>query len=362
MTQQRFQDWISNTCPQWQGSVTFLPEVLEKDAFQPEKITPIYQYLDRAVTAERVSTGIHMLGQYSADLAVISERFGVAPQYLMAIWGLETNFGQVMGDFHAPSALATLAFGSQTHARRAMFERQIGAVDDIIACGGISFSDMYSSWAGAMGHTQFMPATYLEHAVSFDGAGAPDIWGSSPLDALCSTANYLSKSGWRATPHPIEIIEIDTHIDYSLFDMNQQRSPLDWAACGISFPTDRDGLYWGYAPLGQYGPVVFFGPETAALWEYNRSPFYMLAVILLADHISGINRYSLTWSDRPAPLTVVETQFIQTCLTQQGYDTHGADGIWGRNSRAALQKWQADQEMIADGFPTHSVLERFKSV
>ena len=88
----------------------------------------------------------------------------------------------------------------------------------------------------------------------------------------------------------------------------------------------------------------------------------MLAVILLADHISGINRYSLTWSDRPAPLTVVETQFIQTCLTQQGYDTHGADGIWGRNSRAALQKWQADQEMIADGFPTHSALERFKSV
>jgi membrane-bound lytic murein transglycosylase B len=360
MTDQGFQDWIAERAPDWVGLVDFLPEVLEKDAAQPEKVTAIWDYLDRAVSGSRVATGQHWLQHYASDLAIIAERFGVAPEYLIAIWGLETNFGAVMGDFHVPSAVATLAYGSTNNRRQQMFLSQMGALQGIITAGAVSFHNAKGSWAGAMGHTQFMPTTYRDFAVAFDRTSRSDIWGKSPIDALCSTAHYLAKSGWCGTENPLIISTLETDFDYSTLDISQKRTLSEWARLGLATTDAPDALYWGYAPAGSYGPVILFGPEAGAIYEYNRSPFYALAIIQLADRIAGRDRFVIDWGNPPEPLGPRELRELQERLTQAGHDTQGTDGLWGRNSRAALISWQRDAGMNADGYATRVILDRLR--
>ena len=360
MTDQGFQEWIAEHAPEWVGLVDFLPEVLEKDAAQPEKVTAIWEYLDRAVSGSRIATGQHWLRHYASDLAIIGERFGVAPEYLIAIWGLETNFGTVMGDFPVSSAVATLAYGSTNNRRQQMFLSQMGALQAIISAGAVSFHDAKGSWAGAMGHTQFMPTTYRDYAVSFDRTSPANIWAKSPIDALCSTAHYLAKSGWRKTNVPLIFAKLEPDFDYSTLDISEKRTLSEWARMGVDTATLSDDLFWGYAPAGSHGPVILFGPEAGAIYEYNRSPFYGLAIIQLADRIAGRDRFAIEWGTPPEPLGPRELREVQERLTKAGHDTQGTDGLWGRNSRAALISWQRDAGLIADGYATRAILDRLR--
>ena len=176
-------------------SFQFLPEVIEKDRFQPETEMPIWTYLQKTCSSERVAQGQQLLTKFQTSLDEIVHAYGVPAQVLLAVWGCETAYGSNRGGFFVLDALASLAFEGR---RAAFFEQQLIAALDILQAGDVSAKRFLGSWAGAMGHTQFMPCSYLQHAVDFDCDGFSDIWSDSPVDALASTAAYLQAQGWRS--------------------------------------------------------------------------------------------------------------------------------------------------------------------
>lgn len=351
MTDTAFNEWITQAAPDWATRCRFLPDVLERDRHQPETTVPIWDYLDRVLTDTRIEQGQRMSAQWDQALRVIEKRFNISRFVILAIWGLETNYGMTCGDVHVPSALATLAFGAATQRRRIMFLSQLQALAYI---NHLDSDDLHGSWAGAMGHTQFMPQAYRDYAVAYDGNGPADIWGNDPRDALTSTAHYLMKHGAVSSDFDVVFVELDTHFDYSTL--------------GDDFiGSEKLGLvphtsYRGFAPYGAHGPAVFLGPNARAILGYNHSLHYVLAVMFLAHRLADINIPDILW---PVDLDILgRTQLcqIQTALVALGYNTNGVDGIWGTASQRALQNWQKSSGRVADGYPTldalHALLDR----
>lgn len=330
---------------------------------QAEFAKPIWEYLRTAVTATRVDRGRDRYTSLDAAFNQLEGAYGVNREALLAIWGMETNFGSYMGDFDAANTLANMAVEGR---RRRFAENELIALMKIVETGAAERDQLVSGWAGAMGHTQFMPSTFLAHATDFTGDGNIDLW-ESPEDALASAANYLSVSGFEYDqPWGMEVT-VPENFDYSLAD-GQDRRIGSWTAQGIRFvDTARgDGLANGkfaelWVPAGHRGPKFLLFKNFNVFKTYNRADSYALAVGLLSDEIAGRAPLQAAWPRDLQPLSVAQVKQLQSGLNTLGFDAGPVDGIAGRGTKGALREFQDANGFIADGFPTTEMLAYVRS-
>lgn len=340
--------------PLWLGSQV---EAQTAPSAQAEFAKPIWEYLRVPLGTTRINTGQAKLAELSGTLAQIEARYGVDRQVLLAIWGMETSFGGFMGTDDAPNALANMAVEGR---RQKFAEDELYALMKIVENGYARREELGSGWAGAMGHTQFMPSTYLAHAVDFDGDGRRDVW-KSPADALASAANYLARSGYvKGQPWGLEV-SLPADFDYSMADGNERRMET-WIAAGLSpisggaFDTKGAEFAELWVPAGHQGPKYLLFKNFNVFKTYNRADSYAFAVGLSGDAIMGRRGPLTAWPTHLTPLTVAELRTLQQALNDRGFDAGVVDGIAGRRTKNALQAFQKTQGLVADGYPTKQVL------
>ncbi|OLS53609.1 lytic murein transglycosylase [Rhodovulum sulfidophilum] len=339
----------------------FQADVIRRDRNQSEFVTPIWDYLDNAVSEARVRNGRAALAQYGAVLERIEARYGVYKEIVAAIWGMETSYGSYRGSAPIISSLATLAYEGR---RAAFFEAQLVAALKIIQSGDTDARHMTGSWAGAMGHTQFMPTSYLEHAVDFTGDGRRDIWSEDPTDALASTAAYLAHFGWtRGQPWGVEV-QLPRGFDHRLADRSVKRMPSDWARLGVRDMTGRAVRDYGRAailqPAGARGAAFMIFDNFRVIERYNPADAYVIGVGHLADRLKGGGPIRGSWPRDDRALASAERKELQERLTRAGFDTGGVDGRIGPNTVSALRAYQSAVGMIPDGYASMAVLRRLR--
>jgi len=335
--------------------------VIDADRSQPEFTRPVWQYLEGALSDARVRSGQNHLARQADLLRQIEERYGVDRQTLVAVWGLESNFGQIMGSKSVIRSLATLAY----EGRRPQFahDQLLGALA-ILQQGDVRPERMVGSWAGAMGQTQFIPTTYHSHAVDFDGDGRRDIWDST-ADALASTAHYLKASGWRrGQPWGFEV-RLPEGFDYAQADMGTRKSLGEWRRQGVTLPANGSALPAVeqaslLLPAGHRGPAFLVLDNFRAVLKYNNSTSYALAIGLLGERFESRGRIVAVWPRGDTPLSRSERIELQTLLASNGFDPGGADGIIGANTRRAVRAFQQTLGWPADGYPTSELLKALR--
>ena len=267
-----------------------IPRVIELDRKQPEGTMTFEQYASRVVRQERIDEGRRLFAEHKELLEKVSAQHGVEPQVLVALWGVETNFGTITGDYSVIGALATLAHDG----RRAQFFRaQLFDALKIIDQGHITPEKMKGSWAGAMGQCQFMPGTFLPYAFDQDGDGRKDIWGTLP-DVFGSSANYLKRIGWKRGAGWGQQVTLPEGFDASLMGREQMKTPAEWAALGVKgvegAKLKGNGPASIIRPAGKAERVYMVHGNFSVLLRWNRSEYFATAVNLLADAIAAPER------------------------------------------------------------------------
>jgi membrane-bound lytic murein transglycosylase B len=337
--------------------VQFQARVIELDRSQPEFRQSFAAYLRARVSTGRINTGRLMLASYPDLWARLLDEYGIPGRYLVAFWGLETNYGGFLGGMPTLDVLATLACDER---RSVFFTEQLMTALGLVEAEGLEPGQMRGSWAGAMGHTQFMPSTWREHAVDGDGDGRIDLWNSIP-DALTSAANYLAALGWRRGERWGREVRLPADFPYAETGLERRRPIAEWAALGVrtangaTLPVaDLDAAV--LVPMGHRGPAFLVYPNFEAIMAWNRSQSYALAVGHLADRIVGGGSLvaGLPDVDRaPARSTILA---LQQRLIDLGLDPGEPDGLMGPATRSALREWQDSVGRIADGYPDEDTL------
>ncbi|MEM7505240.1 MAG: lytic murein transglycosylase [Pseudomonadota bacterium] len=331
--------------------------VLELDRFQPEFSRPIWEYLDSAVSPSRISNGKAKSAEYAQTLAAIEARYGVDSEVVVAIWGLESAYGANMGSIPVVESMATLAYDGR---RRQFAEEQLIAALKIIARGDVPASRMIGSWAGAMGHTQFIPTSFQDYAQDFTGDGRRDVWAANPSDALASTANYLARFGWTQGQPAVVEITLPQGFDYALADQKIRKSVSEWRALGIAATGVPEADASVILPAGARGPAFLALPNFRVIKRYNNATSYALAVAHLGARIDGAGPFIANWPRNDRALSRSEKEELQRRLTALGFDTQGADGIIGPNSRAAVRAFQQANGITPDGYVSGNLLDRVR--
>ena len=346
------------TLQQTLDAASYLPRVVELDRAQPEFTRAVWDYLDVAVSAQRIATGKEKLQQVRAEAEAAAARYGVPPHVLVGIWGIESNYGSNFGSTPTIDALATLGFDGR---REAWARSQLITALKIIQSGDIDREHMIGSWAGAMGQTQFMPSAFVAHAVDGDGDARRDIWGSM-ADVMASTANFLAHSGWQAgQPWGVEV-QLPPGFDHARADAEVRQASAQWAAEGLRtidgapLPPFADGSV--LLPAGARGPAFLVGPNFRVILRYNNSTSYALAVSLLAQQIVDGPAVQTAWPRDLVALTRSQVVALQTALNGRGFASGPADGAIGPATRQALRAYQRSIGLPADGFPTLDLLQR----
>jgi membrane-bound lytic murein transglycosylase B len=335
----------------------FLPDVIDRDRNQTEFSRTLEDYLAIAGSDERVTLGRAMYRQYSGALNAIENRYGVEPHVVAAVWGLESFFGTRRGDVPVISALSTLAYEGR---REQFFESQLMAALRILQNGDIPADRMTGSWAGAMGHTQFIPTSYLAYAVDFTGDGRRDIWSDDPTDALASTANYLAKSGWtRNLPWGAEV-RLPPDFDAKLLGRGKGKSAAAWAGMGVRAVSGNLAAGSIIAPAGLSGPAFLLTSNFNVILRYNNAENYALGIGTLADRLNGGGPLSAGFGPDATGMTIADRQDLQRRLTAAGFDTQGSDGVIGAKTRAAISAYQASVGLPVDGEPSLEILRRLR--
>lgn len=343
------------------GKVTPNPAIIQADQKQPETARAIWDYLDSAVSDKRLARGKEMLAANDKVLKHVNALYGVAPRFVVAIWGVESNYGSNIGGYNVFEALATIAY----QGRRVTFaERELMAALEIADRGDKDPSQMMGSWAGAMGQTQFLPSTYLKFAVDDDGDGHRDLFSSIP-DILASTANFLSKWEWRTGEGWGEEVKIPAKFDYSSADPTILLPMKRWRELGlrdlkgarVSSSLRQAALF---LPAGHKGPAFLLRDNFRTLLRYNNSTAYGLAIGLLADRLKGAAPVAHSWPRDERPLTIEERMELQTLLSGLGYQVGQPDGILGSQTRLAIKAYQKKIGQPADGFATVALLDRLR--
>ena len=355
-----FDQWIAEHFPILMGHVQLLPEVLERDKQQAEFTLPPWDYIDRLATTERIVLGQKYLVQFNTELNRIFDSYGVSPSLLLAIWGIETNFGNTLGTFPIGSALATLAYTGRAR-RRSYFTEQLQYFcSEIYPLQGVGHP-ICGSWAGASGHMQFMPETYAKFGVPYSSDEPANIWASIP-DALTSAANYLAAEGLNEGDCLIKIPNIETHIGYSWDGINHAADATVWAKRGLKIEDTKDAeKYFSVSPVGRHGPRILLGGQALALYQYNRSINYVLAVSKLATMIDG-GHVDWSWDRTARPLGRSEIMDLQSVLIDLGYNAGASDGIIGPDTVRAVMQAQTGLGIEADGYPDLELLARLKTL
>jgi len=339
----------------------FNESVIDKDRNQSEFTKQIWDYLDSAVSEKRLANGKGALGEHGDLLDQIEARFGVEKEIVVAIWGLESAYGEFRGDIPTIQALATLAFDAR---RGEFFEQQLIAALRILQAGDVSAEKMTGSWAGAMGHTQFIPTSYLAYAKDFTGDGKRDIWSEDPTDALASTAAYLARFGWeKRQPWGIEVTLPDG-FDYSQSGTSTRKSVTHWNDNGVRDTAGRELPDHGRSsillPAGSKGAAFIVFDNFRVIKRYNAADAYAIAVGHLADRITGAAPIKAGWPREDRALSFDERVEMQRLLTRAGYNTMGHDGIIGPNTIAALRAFQAAKDLVPDGYASLKLLNQLR--
>ncbi len=343
------------------GNAQLVPRVVDLDRAQPEFTRTPWAYLDSAVSAQRIAQGQAKRAEHQAALDAAAARYGVPAPVITAIWGMESNYGSNFGTFRAVDALATLAFEGR---RRSWAQAELLAVLRIVDQGDIAADRMIGSWAGAMGHTQFLPSVFLTYAVDADGDGHRDIWGSIP-DVTASTAHFLSRMGWQSgQPWGVEV-QLHAGFDYARAELTTRQNASAWAAEGVRTLDGQALPEMGEAsvitPAGARGPAFLVGTNFRTILRYNNSVNYALGVSLLARQIDGGAPIATAWPRDIEPLHRDQLRQLQTALNNRGFDAGAPDGVMGPATRAGLRRFQQSIGAMADGYPTVTLLERLQA-
>jgi membrane-bound lytic murein transglycosylase B len=336
-------------------------DVIQRDRNQSEFTKQIWEYLDSAVSETRVKNGRNALSKHRKVLAEIEARYGVEAEVVTAVWGLESAYGEFRGSTQIIPALATLAFDGR---RGKFFEAQLIAALKIIQSGDVPPRRMTGSWAGAMGHTQFIPTSYLSYAVDFRGDGKRDIWSDDPTDALASTAAYLARFGWtKGQPWGVEV-QLPRGFDYSQTGERVKKSPIEWANKGVR--NMRGGTVPNYGsasillPAGAQGAAFMIFKNFHVIERYNTADAYVIGVGLLSDRIGGAGPLKSGWPRGDRNLRFAEKKEMQRLLTRNGFNTDGVDGIIGPNTIQAIRGFQRSQGLTPDGYASYDILKRLR--
>ncbi|WP_413785007.1 MULTISPECIES: lytic murein transglycosylase [unclassified Marinobacter] len=348
----------AKTAQEVMTGVKHINRVIELDRRQPEFTTTFADYLNRRVNDDRVSKGRVLIKEHSELLARVTEETGVPAPYLVAFWGLETNFGSYFGKMSVPDSLTTLACDPR---RSTFFTEQLIAALRIIDEGAIPVEQMEGSWAGAMGHVQFMPTVFLKHAVDADGDGRRDLWNSLP-DAMMSAGKFLQSMNWDGDYRWGREVLLPKNFDYSLAD-GRRLELSKWGELGITDafgkPLAQEEITAALiVPAGHRGPAFLAYHNFKVIMGWNRSEFYAIAVGHLADRIAGAGMLQNPPPEDTPALSRDTVLELQAALNERGYDAGKPDGITGPATRSAIRKYQHAEGLIADGFPGQELLDR----
>jgi membrane-bound lytic murein transglycosylase B len=335
------------------------PVVLERDAYQPEFVRPVWQYLQGAVSEQRVTQGQAAQGRVLSTLEAIEAEYGVDKDILTGIWGLESAYGVIQGNFDIVQSLATLAWDGR---RRDFAESQLKAIARMIERGYATREQLEGSWAGAMGQTQFIPTTYMDRAVDFDGDGRRNIWDSEG-DALASAANLLARAGWDRVEPVVEEVILPEGFDFEAWSERSRLTVSEWTAQGV---TPANGTFDGVEalqarillPAGGGGPAFIAFSNFDTLLRYNNSTSYALGVSYLAKALEGSGALPGGWPEGDPPLGRNHARDLQAALTALGFDTQGIDGVVGPNTRNALRAFQQSKGLEPDGYAGAAAYEQ----
>ena len=326
-------------------------------AEQPEFVRPVWSYLDGAVSNRRIADAKYLLAQNAPVLASIEERSGVPREILVAIWGMETDYGRDEGSYNLFASLATQAYDGQ---RQGFARRELLAALLLLQQNNYEPSQMVSSWAGAFGQTQFMPSTFFKYATDGDGDGRIDLWHST-ADALASTALLFQREGWQSgKPWGYEVA-LPKNFAYQDADLDTLRPLSEWAARGVRLVSggalpDGDDMAALYLPAGANGPALLTLNNFRMIMKYNNAASYALAVSLLADRMMDRPGIQAAWPRSEKLLSRADRLRFQTDLAALGYDSGQLDGLLGRKTRVALRQYQAAHGLAADAYPTAAML------
>lgn len=341
-------------------NVGYLPDVIAKDRNQTEFTRTLEDYLAIAASDERIRMGKSALSQYNGTLSAIESRYGVEKEIVTAIWGLESKYGTRRGDVPIISALSTLSFDGR---RGAFMEKQLMAALRILQAGDTTPARMVGSWAGAMGHTQFIPTSFEAFAVDFTGDGRRDIWSDDPSDALASTAAYLQRNGWRkGQPWGVEV-RLPAGFSGPTGRGNT-RSPEAWAAAGVrdmnGAAVPNHGSAAILAPEGLSGPAFMVFNNFKVILTYNNAESYAIGVGHLADRIMGKPAIRGNFAPDRHGMTLEDRKELQRRLNARGYDVGTPDGVIGSKTEAAISDFQRANGMNATGQPSKGLLDRLR--
>lgn len=333
-------------------------DVLHFQDEQPEFTTPVWDYMAGLVDQERVDDGKAMLDRYADALGRIETRFGVSRYVLVALWGVESDFGRNFGNRPVVQSLATLScYGHKP----GYYQSELLAALSILQQGDVKPDRFVGSWAGAFGHTQFMPSTFQRNAIDMEGDGHPDIIASVP-DALASTANYLRKSGW-TTGLPWGF-EVKLPTGFAGPSGRKNRHPMAfWAAHGIRridgapLGSEEAGLL---LPAGRNGPAFLVTRNFDAIYAYNAAETYALAIGHLSDRLRGGGPLATAWPTDDPGLARVDRRELQERLAGKGYEIGNRDGVMGTKTRAAIAAYQQSLGRTPDGRASESVLKAMR--
>ena len=339
----------------------YLPDVIRRDRNQAEFTKTLWEYLDTAVSATRVRNGKAALRKHSRVLDRIEAQYGVPKEVVVAVWGLESAYGTFRGSEPTISALATLAFDGR---RARFFESELVNALTILQNGDIAPQNMTGSWAGAMGHTQFMPSSYNVYAVDFTVDGRRDIWSDDPSDALASTANYLARFGWQNNlPWGVEV-KLPNGFDYAQTGDRVRKSANAWRQLGVrtarggQLPnSDRVSIL---VPAGAKGVAFAIYRNFQVIERYNPADAYVIAVGHLADRIAGGPDFKASWPRGDRGLRFVERKEIQQLLARRGFDPGGVDGKIGPKTLSAVRRYQASIGATPDGYVSLDLLNQLR--
>ena len=334
---------------------TFVPRVIELDRSQPEFVSTFSSYYSKRVNEWRIQKGREKYAQHKEFLRSLTEKYGIPGHYLISFWGLETNYGGYKGKMSTLDSLATLACDER---RSKFFSNELFLALKLMDSQGLSRDDMQGSWAGAMGHTQFMPSTYTNYAIDGDSDGKIDLW-ESEKDALASGAHFLYKLGWEPSLRWGREVKLPISFDYQLAN-NEVKTVSQWKSLGIlqgdgsSLPnSDIESRL--RVPAGHEGPAFLTYANFRTIMRWNNSEFYAIAVGQLANQIAGGVGLHNPLPDLPS-FKITDIVKLQTRLNELGFDIGKADGIMGPATREGIRQFQAKNGLVADGFPSPTTI------
>ena len=349
------------------ANVDLNERVIELNENQPEFSRAIWDYMDSAVSSDRVSKGRQMMRKYRKSMGRAERKHGVPSSIITAIWSLESNFGQNLGGFNVIEALATLGF----EGRRAPFGReQLLAALRILENGDITAGRMIGSWAGAMGQTQFIPTVFLQYAEDGNGDGRRNLWDTR-ADVFASTANYLEQKGWVEDAPCFDEVRLPENFDHAQADIGTEKAVRDWSDLGVTLwdgrslkrRTDQDANAPAaiLLPAGHKGPAFIAYPNFKVVLAYNNAISYALAICQLSNRFSGGSSFHTPWPRGETPiLSRTDRVELQALLAQRKYDVGETDGVVGRRTREAIRGFQRSAGMKPDGFATLALLQSLR--